>query len=95
MRPTGADSVIVTGGVHNSLAGKVQKKKKSITRNPKIDGKTFQKPVDPDDEEDFIPHNDSAVDAQRKYGLRKRTNRSRDKKVSFSSYCRLCAIHHR
>jgi hypothetical protein len=95
MRPTGADSVIVTGAVHNIFAVKVQKKKKPNTRKPKIYGKTSKKSVDSEDEEDFIPYNNSAVYAPKKYGLRKRTNGSRDRKVSFSSYCHLCAIHRR
>jgi hypothetical protein len=92
MRPTGADSVIVTGGVHSSLAVKVQKKKKQATIKTKIDGKPFKIPVNPEDEADFIPYNSSAVDAQRKYGLRKRTNGSRHKKVCFNLCWRLCAL---
>jgi hypothetical protein len=82
--------IVAAGKRYGRLVKKTQKKNKSATTRTKIDGESSKIPVNPEDEEDFIPETGTAFDVQKKYVLRTRIKKSSNRKVRF----RQCWHHH-
>lgn len=77
--------VVSVGQQDNSSINKVLKKKKEITT--RIDGVALKIPLNPEDEEEFVPEKSEIIDKLKKYSLRARSKKSGNKKVRSRQFC--------
>ena len=82
-----ADIVVVSVGQQNlSPINKTLKKRRETTT--RIDGVTFKIPLNPEDEEEFVPEKSEIIDEPKKYSLRVYPKKSGSKKVRSGKCCR-------
>jgi hypothetical protein len=82
-----ADIVVVSVGQQNpSPINKTLKKKRGTTT--RIGGVTFKIPLNPEDEEEFVPEKGEIIDEPKKYSLRVYPKKSGNKKVRCGQCCR-------
>jgi hypothetical protein len=82
-----ADIVVVSVGQQiPSPINKILKKKRETTM--RIDGVTFKIPLNPEDEEEFVPEKSEIIGEPKKYSLRVYRKKSGNKKVRSGQCCR-------
>jgi hypothetical protein len=78
--------VVVSVGQQNpSPINKTLKKKRGTTT--RIDGVTFKIPLNPEDEEEFVPEKSEIIGEPKKYSLRVYPKKSGNKKVRSGQCC--------
>ena len=69
----------------SSINKALRKKKETTTR---IGGVVLKIPLNPEDEEEFVPEKSEIIDEPKKYSLRARPKKSGNKKVRSGQVCR-------
>ena len=77
--------VVSVGQQNPSPINKTLKKKRE--RTTRIDGVTFKIPLNPEDEEEFVPEKSEIIDEPKKYSLRVYPKKSGNKKVRSGQCC--------
>jgi hypothetical protein len=77
--------VVSVGQQDDSSINKASRKKKETTT--RIDGVALKIPLNPEDEEEFVPGKSEVIDEPKKYSLRARPKKSGNKKVRSKQFC--------